>query len=119
MNPMDDFADRRTPPQSDIMALMIELRAIANAAREELRDFRTEREAWRDQFADLRADMRVAAEERAALRAEIKPLTETMHQARAIRWVVTGLVATVIAMASSYAWLKAHVFLLFWNGGSR
>ena len=37
--------DRRHPPQAEIMALMIELGGITQAAREELKAFREEREA--------------------------------------------------------------------------
>ena len=37
--------DRRHPPQAEIMALMIELGGITQAAREELKAFRAERGA--------------------------------------------------------------------------
>ena len=50
--------DRRHPPQAEIMALMIELGGITQAAREELKAFREEREAWRDDIAELKAALK-------------------------------------------------------------
>ncbi len=77
--------DRRHPPQAEIMALMIELGGITQAAREELKAFREEREAWRDDIAELTATLKSSDADRKQLREEIKPLSEALHQARDLR----------------------------------
>lgn len=100
-------SDRRHPPQAEIMALMIELGGITQAAREELKAFREEREAWRDDIAELKAALKSNDADRKQLHEEIKPLSEALHQARAFKWVVVSIMAVVAALAAFKAQLLA------------
>jgi hypothetical protein len=104
------YPDRRTPPQDEIVAVLSSVRAMLGEATRE-------REAGRTEMIELRADMKIAAEERKALREEMKPLTLALQQARAVRWVLATMVAAIVGLAASYAWLKTHVLTLMSRAG--
>ena len=89
------------------MALMIELGGITQAAREELKAFLEEREAWRDDIAELKAALKAGVADRTQLREEIKPLIGALHEARAFKWVVVSIMAVVAALAAFKAQLLA------------
>ena len=78
--------DRRHPPQAEIIALMIELRGITQAAREELEGVprRARGVARRHRRVEGRV-LQSSDADRKQLREEIKPLSEALNQARAFQ----------------------------------
>lgn len=110
VNPMDDwvegkYPDRRMPPQSAVLGLMRELHADLDAARTERKLADERREKVMTRLDSLEKAV-------AALETKIEPVVEALRIGRAMRWLLGGLIAAIVSLAASYAWVKEHLITM-------